>query len=90
MAVVLARPATILPLLFLEREGWSEEACQARRAAGFVIQGRERDAKYLPRDIAAMSSIATIPNAALVCADTIAKKKRESSCELSRADVIDG
>jgi hypothetical protein len=54
------------------------------------IQGRGRDAKYLPRGSAAMSSIATTPNAAPDCADPIAKKKRESSRELSRIDVIDG
>jgi hypothetical protein len=53
------------------------------------MQGRGRDAKYLPRGSAAMSSIATTPNAAPVGASPIAKKKRESSDELSRIDVID-
>jgi hypothetical protein len=47
----------------------SEEACQARRAAGFVIQGRGRDAKYLPGGIAAMSSIAATPNALMAGAE---------------------
>jgi len=53
------------------------------------MQGRGRDAKYLPRGVAAMSSIAATPNAAPVCADPISKKERESSPELSRVDVID-
>src|SRR5260370_32182397 len=73
MAVVLARPAAILPSLFLGSEG-SEEACQARSAAEFGMQGWGRDAKYLPRGIAAMSSIAMIPNAAPVWADPILRK----------------
>ena len=38
-----------------------------------VVQGRGRDAKYLPRGIAAMSSIATTPNAAPVCASNCKK-----------------
>jgi hypothetical protein len=74
MAIVLACPAAILPPLFIGREGWREEACQARRGWILVIQGRGRDAKYLLRGIAAMSSIAATPNAAPVCADPISKK----------------
>jgi len=89
MAVVLASQRRSYRRRFLSaRDGRSKRIGRGARQI-LVMQGRGRDAKYLPRGIAAMSSIATTPNAAPVCADPILIKKRESSCELSRIDVID-